>query len=154
MSSHIYKGANIILSVTKKQSDDEHSANSPGSDKHGDNNPSATKSTSNQSTHRDSDARPENAKIIDFGSQNESDADNSESYYHRRDTVKENRKMVQYFLRSETQEIEDEIHVGIEQEMEANVSLIDVREAIVRVAADHIDEIADELREWGYESDK
>jgi putative heme iron utilization protein len=62
--------------------------------------------------------------------------------------------MVQYFLRDETQEIEDGIHERIEQELEADVSLIDVREAIVRMAADHIGEIADELREWGYDSNE
>lgn len=140
--------------MTEKHSDDEHSANSLGSDRHGDNNPSASRSTSNQPSNEDADPKSKNAKIIDFGSQDKSDNDNSESYYHRRDTVKENRKMVQYFLRHETQDTEDEIHAEIEQEMEADVSLIDVREAIVRVAADHIGEIADELREWGYDSNE
>ena len=138
--------------MTKKHSDDEHSANSPGSDRHGDNNPSASRSTDNQSPNEDTDTRPKDAKIIDFGSQDKSDGNSSKSYYDRRDTVKENRKMVQFFLREETQETEDEIHAEIEQEIEADVSLIDVREAIVRVAADHIGEIADELREWGYDS--
>jgi predicted acylesterase/phospholipase RssA len=140
--------------VTENHSDDGYSANSPGSDRHSDNNPPASRSTSNQSSNEDADPKPTNAKIIDFASQDKSDSDNPKSYYSERDTVKENRKMVQYFLRDETQEIEDEIHERIEKEMEADISLIDVREAIVRMAADHISEIADELRDWGYESNK
>ena len=140
--------------MTENHSDDGYSANRTGSDRHSDNNPPASRSTSNQSSNEDADPKPKNAKIIDFGSQDKSDSDNSASYYHRRDTVKENRKMVQYFLRDETQDTEDEIHAEIEQELEADVSLIDVREAIVRVAADHIGEIADELREWGYDSNE
>lgn len=140
--------------MTENHSDDGYSANRTGSDRHSDNNPPASRSTSNQSSNEDADPKPKNAKIIDFGSQDKSYSDNSASYYHRRDTVKENRKMVQYFLRDETQDTEDEIHAEIEQELEADVSLIDVREAIVRVAADHIGEIADELREWGYDSNE
>lgn len=140
--------------MTENHSDDGYSANRTGSDRHSDNNPPASRSTSNQSSNEDADPEPKNAKIIDFASQDKSDSDNSKLYYSERDTVKENRKMVQYFLRDETQDTEDEIHAEIEQELEADVSLIDVREAIVRVAADHIGEIADELREWGYDSNE
>jgi putative heme iron utilization protein len=71
-------------------------------------------------------------------------------YIFDRSSVKSERKATQYFLREETQATEKDALRAVEQELGADVSLIDLREALVRVGADHLDDVADELREWGY----
>ena len=71
-------------------------------------------------------------------------------YIYSRNTVKSDRKMIQYFLRDEAQAVEKDAQRAIEEELGTDVSLIDVREAIVLVGADHLDEVTDELRDWGY----
>jgi hypothetical protein len=71
-------------------------------------------------------------------------------YIFDRSSVKNDRKMVQYFLREETQKTEKDALRAVEQELGTDVSLIDLREAMVRVGAEHLDEVADELRDWGY----
>ena len=71
-------------------------------------------------------------------------------YIYARNTVKSDRKMTQYFLRDEAQSVEKDAQRTIEEELGTDVSLIDVREALVLVGADHLDEVADELRDWGY----
>ncbi|WP_143040840.1 hypothetical protein [Halopenitus malekzadehii] len=71
-------------------------------------------------------------------------------YIFDRSSVKSERKATQYFLREETQATEKDALRAVEQELGSDVSLIDLREALVRVGAEHLDEVADELREWGY----
>ncbi len=71
-------------------------------------------------------------------------------YIFWRNGVKDDRKMIQYFLRDNTEDIEADAKHAVEQELGTDVYLTDLREALVRVGAEHIDEVADELREWGY----
>ena len=71
-------------------------------------------------------------------------------YIFQRNGVKDNRRMVQYFLREETEEIETDAQRAIEDELGTDVYLTDIREALVQVGAEHLDEVADELRDWGY----
>lgn len=71
-------------------------------------------------------------------------------YIFDRSSVKNDRKMVQYFLREKTQKTEKDAQRALEEELGTDVSLIDLREALVRVGAEHLDEVADELRDWGY----
>lgn len=71
-------------------------------------------------------------------------------YIFRRNGVKDDRKMIQYFLQEDTETLEAEAQGAVEQELDTDVYLTDLREALVRVGAEHIDEVADELREWGY----
>jgi hypothetical protein len=71
-------------------------------------------------------------------------------YIFDRSSVKNDRKMIQYFLREETQKTEKDAQRALEEELGTDVSLIDLREALVRVGAEHLDEVADELRDWGY----
>jgi len=71
-------------------------------------------------------------------------------YIFARKTVKSDRKITQYFLRDEAQAVEKDVQRAIEKELGTDVSLIDVREALVLVGAEHLDEVADELRDWGY----
>jgi len=71
-------------------------------------------------------------------------------YIFGRSGVKEDREMIQYFLRDETEDLEAEVKHAVEQELGTDVYLTDIREALVRIGANHIDEVADELRGWGY----
>ena len=72
-------------------------------------------------------------------------------YIHERNTVKSDRDQITYFLRDEIQELEDRSYRAIEEELEgASVSRIDFREALVIIGANHLDEVATELRDWGY----
>lgn len=71
-------------------------------------------------------------------------------YIFGRNTVKTDRQMVQYFLRDETMNLESDVKHAVEQELGTDVYLTDIREALIRVGADHVDELADELRGWGY----
>jgi hypothetical protein len=71
-------------------------------------------------------------------------------YIYDRHGVKDDRKMIQYFLRDETEALESEVKHTVEQELGTDVYLTDIREALVRIGAKHIDEVADELRQWGY----
>ncbi|MFC7058945.1 hypothetical protein [Halovenus salina] len=71
-------------------------------------------------------------------------------YIFGRNTVKTDRQMVQYFLRDETLTLESDVKHAVEQELGTDVYLTDIREALIRVGANHVDELADELRGWGY----
>lgn len=71
-------------------------------------------------------------------------------YIFERYGVKDDRKTVQYFLREETQNTVTDARQAVQDELGADVHLTDLREALVRVGAQHLDEVADELREWGY----
>jgi hypothetical protein len=71
-------------------------------------------------------------------------------YIYSRDGVKCERSMVQYFLRSETEELETDVRSMVEAELDTDVYLTDLREALVRVGAAHVDDVVDELRGWGY----
>lgn len=71
-------------------------------------------------------------------------------YILGRNTVKTDRKMVQYFLRDETMNLESDVQHAVQQELGTDVYLTDIREALIRVGANHVDELADELRGWGY----
>lgn len=71
-------------------------------------------------------------------------------YIFGRNTVKTDRQMVQYFLRDETMDLESDVKHAVEQELGTDVYLTDIREALIRVGADHVDELVDELRGWGY----
>lgn len=67
-----------------------------------------------------------------------------------RDKVKEDREMVSYFLRSETQEMEEKVERIVSEEIDADVMKTDIREALVRVGAKHVDEVIELLRTSGY----
>lgn len=67
-----------------------------------------------------------------------------------RDKVKEDREIVSYFLRPETQEMEEKIERMVNKEIDADVMKLDIREALVRVGAKHVDEVIEGLRASGY----
>jgi hypothetical protein len=76
--------------------------------------------------------------------------DESLPYLFARDGVKDERRMVQYFLREATMELETESQRAVEEELGTDVYLTDLREALVRVGAENLDAVTEELRSWGY----
>ncbi len=65
--------------------------------------------------------------------------------------VSNDRKMIQYFLREDTETIESEAQHAVAQILDTDAYVTDLCEALVRVGAEHVDERADKLRDWGYQ---
>lgn len=71
-------------------------------------------------------------------------------YKFRRDGVKDGRDRVPLFLQPETKRAERDALRELEERFDADVSLTDLREALVQVGMEHLDEVEGELEEWGY----
>ncbi|WP_302082928.1 hypothetical protein [Salinibaculum rarum] len=71
-----------------------------------------------------------------------------------RDNAKAEREMVQFFLQDATKRLESRAQGELETKLEDDVLLLDVREAAYQVALEeHLDDVADQLREWGYDAE-
>lgn len=71
-----------------------------------------------------------------------------------RDSAKSEREMVQFFLQTETQRLESRAQGELETMLDDDVLLLDIREAAYQVALEeHLDDVADQLRKWGYDAD-
>lgn len=71
-------------------------------------------------------------------------------YKFRRGSVQEGRDRVPLFIQEDTKEEEREVLRDLEDKFGENVSLTDLREALVKTGAQHIDEVGHQLEEWGY----
>ncbi|WP_440009620.1 hypothetical protein [Halomicrococcus sp. SG-WS-1] len=71
----------------------------------------------------------------------------------RRNSVKSEREMVQFYLRERTQERESEFQRDVEADAGFSTYLTDVREAAYLVAMEHPEEVAELLEDWGCEYD-
>jgi molecular chaperone GrpE (heat shock protein) len=71
-------------------------------------------------------------------------------YVLTRDTVKDCRKEIQYYLREEYRDLDEQVQRVAQDELGVDLPVTDVREAMVRVAAEHSDEVVEILREDGY----
>lgn len=71
-------------------------------------------------------------------------------YKFRRDGVQDGRDRVPLFLQGETKRAEREALRELEERFDADVSLTDLREALVMAGLDHLDEVEAHLEEWGY----
>lgn len=71
-------------------------------------------------------------------------------YKFRRDSVQDGRDRVPLFLQPDTKTAEREALRELEERFGDNVSLTDLREALVKVGLDHLDETEESLEEWGY----
>lgn len=70
----------------------------------------------------------------------------------RRDGVKDDRpNMTQFFLRDSTDQAERGFQQDVENILNKDVYLLDLREAAYQVAMDHPEEVAAILEEWGYD---
>lgn len=71
-------------------------------------------------------------------------------YKFRRDGVQDGRDRVPLFLHSETKTAERDALHDLENRFDDSVSLTDLREALVMVGLDHLDEVETQLEAWGY----
>lgn len=73
-------------------------------------------------------------------------------WIHRRDGVKDDRthKTIHYTEHTVKRE-RRELRPALEEQLGDDVELTDAREAAYLVGMDHVDEVADTLREWGYD---
>lgn len=71
-------------------------------------------------------------------------------YKFRRDGVQDGRDRVPLFLQGETKSAERDALRELEERFDDDVSLTDLREAVVKVGLQHLDEVETHLEEWGY----
>ncbi|AJF28128.1 hypothetical protein SG26_20485 (plasmid) [Haloarcula sp. CBA1115] len=73
---------------------------------------------------------------------------------YSRSNAKDGREMVQFFLQEETQTAEEVAQSELEGRLDEHVLVLDLREAAYQVALEqHLDDVADQLREWGYDAE-
>lgn len=74
------------------------------------------------------------------------------SYVDRRDGAKDERRLVQFFLRDDvySETAEDRLRLNVTENLGEKPGKFDLREALVAVGAKHDDEVVDELEEMGY----
>lgn len=71
-----------------------------------------------------------------------------------RSNAKDGREMVQFFLQQQTQALESGAQADLEALLGEEPLLLDVREAAYQVALEqHLDDVAAQLRQWGYDTE-
>ncbi|SFT07371.1 hypothetical protein [Halostagnicola kamekurae] len=98
----------------------------------------------------------EPAEETDLEPTDDTGSDSSDGYslpwIHRRDTVKSDRpEIIQMHVRGETVNGERDLQDDVEDLLGEDVYALDVREAAYLVAMQHPEEVASQLREWGYD---
>ncbi len=68
----------------------------------------------------------------------------------RRDSVQDNRDRVPLFLQQETKRDERDALRELEARFDDDLSLTDLREALVLIGLDNLDDVERQLRGWGY----
>jgi len=71
-------------------------------------------------------------------------------YKFRRDGVQDGRKRVPLFLQEETKQAERDAQRELEERFSDDVSLTDLREALVLAGLNNLDKAEEELEAWGY----
>ncbi len=71
-------------------------------------------------------------------------------YKFRRDGVQDGRNRVPLFLQEETKRDEREALRELEERFDDDISLTDLREALMKVGLQHLGEVEANLEEWGY----
>jgi hypothetical protein len=71
-------------------------------------------------------------------------------YKFRRDSVHEGRDRVPLFLMPETKRLERDAQRELEERFDSDVALTDLRESLMKVGLQHLDEAEVHLKEWGY----
>lgn len=71
-------------------------------------------------------------------------------YKLRRDSVQDGRNRVPLFLQDDTKADERDALRELEERFDGDVSLTDLREALVVVGLGRLDEVEEQLEEWGY----
>ncbi|UHQ96130.1 hypothetical protein [Natrinema halophilum] len=92
-----------------------------------------------------------NDSIVDDPPQN-SASDSGVPWVYVRDNVKQDREMVQFYLRDYVTDAESDFVDAVSEELGTDVSKTDVREAAYEAAMYNVDDVVDRLRDWGFES--
>lgn len=71
-------------------------------------------------------------------------------YKFRRDGVQDGRDRVPLFLQGDTKSAERDALRELEERFDDDVSLTDLREALMKAGLQHLDEVEGHLEEWGY----
>ncbi|MDG5778727.1 hypothetical protein VB773_21040 [Haloarculaceae archaeon H-GB2-1] len=71
-------------------------------------------------------------------------------YKFRRDGVQDGRDRVPLFLKAETKRGERDALRELEDRFGDDVSLTDLREALMKTGLEHLDEVEEHLEAWGY----
>jgi hypothetical protein len=71
-------------------------------------------------------------------------------YKFRRDGVQDGRDRVPLFLQDDTKSAERDALRELENRFDDDVSLTDLREALVMAGLQHLDEVEGQLEQWGY----
>lgn len=74
-------------------------------------------------------------------------------WVYTRSNVKQDRDMVQFYLRQFVQDAEDDFVDAVEGELGTSVSKTDVREAAYIASMRRPEIVADELERWGFEAE-
>lgn len=71
-------------------------------------------------------------------------------YKLRRDGVQDGRTRVPLFIQNKTKRAERQALRDLEEQFDEDISLTDLREAVVKAGLRQHDEVAAQLEEWGY----
>lgn len=71
-------------------------------------------------------------------------------YKFRRSGVKDGRNRVPIYLQDPTKEREREVKQSLESEFDEDVTMTDLREAVLKVGLENPSDVQDQLEEWGY----
>lgn len=71
-------------------------------------------------------------------------------YKFRRESVQDGRDRVPLFLREDTRRAERDALRELEDRFDEDVSLTDLREAVVKAGLQRLDDVEEHLVEWGY----
>jgi len=121
----------------------------PFADDSGDN-ATANQATESEANGSSESAASEGSSPASEGRDTSSQRSMQIPYKFRRDGVQDGRNRVPLFLQPETKNAERDTLRDLEDHFDDDVSLTDLREALVMVGLDHIDEVEGKLEEWGY----
>ncbi|UVE51955.1 hypothetical protein KU306_16655 (plasmid) [Haloferax larsenii] len=111
---------------------------------------SPVESTTPESTQKEPSQSEDTESQVDEDNTQRSQQQLQIPYKFRRDGVQDGRDRVPLFLQKETKVAERDALHEFEDRFEENVSLTDLREALVKVGLQHLDETEACLEEWGY----
>ncbi|GAA1280153.1 hypothetical protein GCM10009646_78940 [Streptomyces aureus] len=72
-------------------------------------------------------------------------------WIYARDEITDDRVTVQLHLQQSSKTAESNARAEVEDELGESVKKADLREAALLVGLEHVDGVADQLREWGYD---
>lgn len=114
----------------------------------------AAESRSVEQTDQDDTEKPTNTMTEAGDMSNQRPQQQEESiqipYKFRRDSVHDGRDRVPLFLQPDTKSAERDALRELEERFDDDVSLTDLREALMIVGIEHLDEAKVHLKEWGY----